>query len=385
MADNEQAVPGYIAFISYSREDEAFAKQLETEIEAYQRPGTAASARIFRDRSDFTGSAYESALDGHLQNSKSLIVLCSPHARKSDFVGDEIRRFARHHGTDRIFPILVSGLPDNEADDKKAFPAALLEVMQGSGIPLGAEYRGLDLRKERVNAGRFEGEWYKLLGNIYGVTPAEIRAEDTSRLTRVQRRRFLIAAGIGVLLLACFVGALLLWCRAKAAEEEAVRLRKRAELLEQQADDRSAKAETELSHPEKEKQERAVEQEVVRRSSSGTPTADKLSARVYVHVRNEEQKALAQRWTSGLQQELQNAGLRAIVPDIDVLDVGPTKTSELRFFRAAEKADAARIAEAIRAKPGMSDLVVKLVPGYEDSPKIRPRHFELWIKSPSTS
>jgi hypothetical protein len=158
MTDNEQQAPGYTAFISYSREDEAFAKQLETEIEAHQRPGKTATARVFRDRSDFTGSAYESALDGHLRNSKTLIVLCSPHARKSTFVGDEIRRFASHHGTERIFPILVSGLPDNEADEKKAFPPALLEVMQGSGIPLGAEYRGLDLRKERVNAGRFEGE-----------------------------------------------------------------------------------------------------------------------------------------------------------------------------------------------------------------------------------
>src|SRR5262245_12756709 len=128
MAGNEQPAPGYIAFISYSREDEAFAKQLETEIEAYQRPGSAVSARIFRDRSDFTGSAYESALDAHLHNSKSLIVLCSPHARKSTYVGDEIRRFAQHHGAERIFPILVSGLPDNEADDKKAFPPALLEV-----------------------------------------------------------------------------------------------------------------------------------------------------------------------------------------------------------------------------------------------------------------
>src|SRR5262245_11098112 len=114
MKDRETATE-YAAFISYAREDEAFAKQLETEIEAHPHPLGAGAARVFRDRSDFTGSGYESALEGHLRNSASLIVICSPEARKSPYVGDEIRRFAGLRGSDRIFPILVSGLPNNEA------------------------------------------------------------------------------------------------------------------------------------------------------------------------------------------------------------------------------------------------------------------------------
>ena len=172
---------------------------METEIEAHQRPASAGAVRVFRDRSDFTGAAYESALEGHLRNSATLIVVCSPDARKSTFVGDEIRRFAGLHGADRIFPILVSGFAENEAEDKKAFPPALLEVMQGRGMPLGAEYRGLNLRRERVRAGRFEGEWYKLLGNIYGVTPAEIRDEDKQRQVSIQRRNLLVSVAIIVL------------------------------------------------------------------------------------------------------------------------------------------------------------------------------------------
>lgn len=139
MSSNEQdGAPGYLAFISYAREDEAFAKQLETEIEAHQRPASAGAVRVFRDRSDFTGAAYESAIEGHLRNSATLIVLCSPDARKSAFVGDEIKRFVSLHGADRIFPILLSGLAENEAEDRKAFPPALLGEHKAQARAKGA-------------------------------------------------------------------------------------------------------------------------------------------------------------------------------------------------------------------------------------------------------
>lgn len=382
MTSNEQSEePGYAAFISYAREDEAFAKRLETEIEAHQRPGNASAVRVFRDRSDFTGSAYESALEGHLRNSATLIVVCSPDARKSTFVGDEIKRFASLHGADRIFPILVSGLADNEAEDKRAFPPALLEVMQGRGMPLGAEYRGLDLHRERVSAGRFEGEWYKLLGNIYGVTPAEIRDEDAQRQVRIQRRRVLASGAVALLLLAALGGALSLWQRARVAErqavaneqearhqkDEALKLKERAEKAERLASEMSEKAQTELGLQVKAAADPAA--------ARPTPGAAGLPARVYFHIRDERQRSIAEDFKSKLEQQ----GLGLVVPGIERLDVGPTRTSELRFFREVDRAEADRIGQALRDE-GVSDVTVKKIPGYEESTMIRPRHFELWLK-----
>ena len=382
---------GYLAFISYAREDEGFARQLETEIEAHQRPGASVAVRVFRDRSDFTGSAYESALEGHLRNSATLIVVCSPDARKSAFVGDEIRRFAALHGADRIFPVLVSGLADNEAEDRKAFPRALLEVMQERGMPLGAEYRGINLRRERVSRGRFEGEWYKLLGNIYSVTPAEVREQDQRRQVRIQRMRFLASGVVALCLLAALGGALRLWQRASSAETEARRqerialeLKARAERAELLAVEMSDRAQTELGLREKGLAAAAAPgaaqgtaPQPARRPATPAPDAGAsgLAARVYFHIRDEQQRPGAEE----VRNKLERKGLDLVVPGIERLNVGPTRSSELRFFREADRAEAERIADALRAS-GMGDLAVKKIPGYEDSPKMRPRHFELWLK-----
>lgn len=70
------------------------------------------------------------------------------------------------------------------------------------------------------------------------------------------------------------------------------------------------------------------------------------------------------------------------MPSIERLDVGPTRTSELRFFREVDRTEAERIGQALRDE-GLSDLAVKEISGYENSTKMRPRHFELWLKGES--
>jgi len=65
--------------------------------------------RIFRDEEDFTGTEYYRAVDQHLTSSNCLIVVCSPAARASRFVNEEIAAFARARGADRIIPVLVAG------------------------------------------------------------------------------------------------------------------------------------------------------------------------------------------------------------------------------------------------------------------------------------
>ena len=146
------------AFISYSRKDILFASGLEKTLEAYRPPkGISAQSRnliIFRDVEDFTGVEYHQSLKEHLENSAKLIVLCSPHARQSPYVNDEIERYAQYRGANNIIPILVSGLANNEAgpgqENQMAFPDALCQLM---AMPLAVDYRDFDLKKEKINKG----------------------------------------------------------------------------------------------------------------------------------------------------------------------------------------------------------------------------------------
>jgi TIR domain len=106
-------------FISYSRKDIEFARRLEKALRNYEPPkGLKLPSRnlnVFRDEEDFTGAEYFTSLDRHLRESSKFIVICSPHARASPYVNDEIQRFARLHGPENILSVLVAGIPNNEA------------------------------------------------------------------------------------------------------------------------------------------------------------------------------------------------------------------------------------------------------------------------------
>src|SRR5207245_1025372 len=92
------------------------------------------SLDIFRDEEDFTGVEYHRSVAKHLKDSSKLIVICSPNARNSTYVNEEIRRFAQTNGVNNIIPVLLSGIPNNEAkpgqEGEMAFPEALCEAME---------------------------------------------------------------------------------------------------------------------------------------------------------------------------------------------------------------------------------------------------------------
>ena len=174
-------------FISYSRKDKEFARKLDKSLKDYKPPKDPKVPQrnldVFRDEEDFTGVEYHHSLEKHLKESAKLIVLCSPDARRSDYVADEIRRFAEANSADNIIPVLVSGIPNNIAkpgqEDEMAFPEALYEFME---MPLAnSEYHGFNLKKDKVNKGAFEGSWFFLLSNIYGVSRNDIEQREKKR------------------------------------------------------------------------------------------------------------------------------------------------------------------------------------------------------------
>jgi WD40 repeat protein len=212
------------AFISYSRADQVFANHLKTALESYKAPKDLGlpgrHLKIFRDQSDFTGVDYFASIGKHLGQSRSLILVCSPNARRSEYVNDEIRRFVQSRADGRVIPVLCAGMPNNEngPEAEKAFPDALYETME---MPLAVDYRGFDARKDRVNRGAFENPWYTLLANLLDMGRNEIEQRDKRRQARQRRIQIAIAAAFFVVILAGLVISLVLWRRAVIARNEA--------------------------------------------------------------------------------------------------------------------------------------------------------------------
>ena len=371
----------YIAFISYAREDIAFARQLENAIEAHQSVQQGAALSVFRDETDFTGAEYGTALEGHLHDSKSLIVICSPNACASGYVADEIHRFARLNGHERIFPVLISGLPNDEADALKAFPKALVDVV--GKTPLAQDFRDFTPAGRGFGDAKFESEWYKLLANLQDASPADVRADDKQRQLRATRKRMFAFAALAIAMLAVVVAMFWLWQQARVQRQLAEVAQDRAEKAEARAKEMSDKAETELAAKDRQSMSEsgpaAPKSNAARPSLAPQPSGTnrpsppplakpELQARIYFHIRDQNQLAYANQLKTRLQER------SFVVPGIQTLRVGPS-ISELRYFRASD-APEARTIEGVLGAPG---LVVKLIPGYENSTDIRPRHFELWL------
>ena len=235
--------PVHDAFISYSRRDRAFAALLEKALKAYKPPKEVGAAQrylgIFRDESDFTGTEYFSAIDAQLRQSKKLILLCSPAARGSRFVDDEVRRFIQVRGAANVIPLLLSGVPNNEARPDQqadmAFPQALCDALQ---MPLATPYLDFDPRRDKPSKGAFEGTWYTLLANLYDVSRSEIEQRDRNRQARQRRIAGAVATAVILLLSGALVVALI--ARNEAVQQRQVALAEKAEAQRQRdiAEDR---------------------------------------------------------------------------------------------------------------------------------------------------
>lgn len=216
----------YDAFISYSRRDKTFAAMLEKALNAYVPPrGLELPSRhleAFRDESDLTGVEYHEAIQTHLERASKLIVICSPHARASEYVGEEIRRFVEAKGAANVIPVLLSGRPNNEVSPGKeaemAFPQALVSA---TAMPLAVNYSGFDPARNRVAKGAFYGAWCMLIANLFGVARGEIERRETRRRARRLRAVIAMSVAVGAALCIALVVTLL-------SRNEATRQRDRA-------------------------------------------------------------------------------------------------------------------------------------------------------------
>jgi hypothetical protein len=112
----------YKAFISYSHADEAHASWLQRALEHYRTPKALRRSRpdlparlypIFRDSAELASSTdLSESIQRAMDDSDALVVICSPAARASRWVNEEIRRFRASGRGERIFCLIVAGSPE---------------------------------------------------------------------------------------------------------------------------------------------------------------------------------------------------------------------------------------------------------------------------------
>ncbi|HEX8112364.1 MAG TPA: TIR domain-containing protein [Kofleriaceae bacterium] len=185
MTERETQQAGrFDAFISYSRRDIAFARKLQSVLESYVPPiGLGLeprSLRVFRDESDIQGSRYYNSIDDHLRQSRRLVLICSPSARQSRFVDDELTRFLTYRRPDDIIPVLLSGKPNGETkvSEHWAFPDVLMDHL---GEPRALEMREFDPRIDEFDGQRWVSSWYSLLADLFGLERRVIEERDSRR------------------------------------------------------------------------------------------------------------------------------------------------------------------------------------------------------------
>lgn len=135
----------YYAFISYKREDEAWAKWLQNKLEYFKLPISSNDEEyirpIFRDITDLRPGCLPELIREALDNSKYLIAICSPRYSKSKWCDEEIRYFKDTGRIRNVIPFIIDGKPYSEDDE--CFPPTLSELRGTENELLGADVRTL--------------------------------------------------------------------------------------------------------------------------------------------------------------------------------------------------------------------------------------------------
>jgi MTH538 TIR-like domain (DUF1863) len=187
----------YWAFISYSHQDEEWAKWLHKSLETYRVPRKLVGRPsghgeipkklfpIFRDRDELPGAAdLGGRIKDCLSQSRSLIVICSPKSAASKWVNEEIKTYKTLGREDRVLCLIVDGEPN--ATDKpesgllECFPPAVRFQVDAAGEvtdrptePIAADAR--PDKDGKTNA------LLKLLSGILAVGYDELKQREKQR------------------------------------------------------------------------------------------------------------------------------------------------------------------------------------------------------------
>ena len=221
----------YQAFISYSHHDKAWGDWLHRALEHYKVPkalvgkatargeGETVPARVypvFRDREELpTSDDLNAMITRALQQSRYLIVICSPRSAQSRWVNEEILTYKRLGRENRVLAMIVDGSPyasevaGRRAEDE-CLPPALRYKLGADGAlttekmhPIAADAR--EKGDGRANA------LLKLLAGVLGVNYDELKRRDEEFQRRRVRRLQFAATTFALLMAFASLSAWLAW------------------------------------------------------------------------------------------------------------------------------------------------------------------------------
>ena len=197
----------YYAFISYSHEDKRWALRIQRELEAFRLPSVLQKSAknlperirpIFLDASDLGVGKLREKLHEELEQSKYLIVVCSPrsavpNAEGEHWVDSEVAHFAELGRENCIIPVIVEGTPQT------AFCPSLKKV----GI--------LSLDATKTSRRRIISD---IVAKILGLTPDELWRREQRRWRRKMVVRTL-AISLQMFIVGCVIWYVVDWNREK--------------------------------------------------------------------------------------------------------------------------------------------------------------------------
>lgn len=237
-----------IAFISYKREDEEWAKWLQKKLEHYKLPTEICKQNpnlefaknprhVFKDTTDLSGGVLAKAIKDGLDSSKYLIVICSPRAAKSEWVCKEVQDFIDSGREEYIIPFIIDGEPYARNQENECFPESL-KTLAGERELLGIN----------INENGRESAAVKVVSRVF-----DLRFDILwNRFQREQkkRRRYTIVGLVATILVVAGIAGFI-WTQNQELDKRNYQIKKQYEeiriknaQIEQQNKDLDAKSDS---------------------------------------------------------------------------------------------------------------------------------------------
>lgn len=207
----EEGKRKYAAFISYRHvsPDSDIAQKIHTGIEHFKVPeeyreafGDSRLGLAFRDVEELPASSNLSDdIKEALENSRFLIVVCTPETPSSVWVEKEITLFMEDHPRDHVLAVLAGGTPET------SFPKPLLERINEQGEKEEVEPLAANLTEEN---GHYSGKIFRReITRIYAAILGCPFDALWQRERRYRTRRLTAILGAGLALSLAFLGVVI--------------------------------------------------------------------------------------------------------------------------------------------------------------------------------
>ncbi len=229
-AERRRGEAHWDVFVSYRRAtDEPLAAALQTGLGRFARPWyRRRSVAVFRDR---TGLAVDPSLWGAIEhglsNADHLLLLASPEAAASPWVGREVEWWLANRDPHRLLIALAAGTITPTGRGSTALPPALVAAVDEE--PLWVDLRwARDTPELSLRDPRLRDAVAELTAAVRGIPKDELVGEDLVQHRRTRRLARGAVALLATFLLAAVVGAIVAVQQRDLARDQATVARSRA-------------------------------------------------------------------------------------------------------------------------------------------------------------